>query len=231
MFIVIKKRMLALAAGILVVVLLCAGATAGALAFSPDTDVVVVLDAGHGGIDDGCIGVNSKVSEAEINLILAKKIASFLKEQGVTVVLTRENEKGLYTETGRFKSQDMAARKKIILDSAPKLVVSIHCNKFPDSSRRGAQVFYEPLSEQGKALADSLQNNLNTLNAEYVQRSFTALKGDYYILNCSKYPSAIVECGFLSNPEDDALLNNEDYRNKLAYRIFCGILGYLATEE
>jgi N-acetylmuramoyl-L-alanine amidase len=125
----------------------------------------------------------------------------------------------------------MAARKKIILDSAPKLVVSIHCNKFPDSSRRGAQVFYEPLSEQGKALADSLQNNLNTLNAEYVQRSFTALKGDYYILNCSKYPSAIVECGFLSNPEDDALLNNEDYRNKLAYRIFCGILGYLATEE
>lgn len=231
MFIVIRKRMLMITAIVLTVVLLCAGATAAGLAFSPDTDVVVVLDAGHGGIDGGCAGVNSKVSEAAINLLIAKKVADLLKEQGIGVVLTRENEKGLYTETASFKNQDMAARKKIILDSAPKLVVSIHCNKFPDPSRRGAQVFFEPLSEHGKALADALQNNLNTLNAEYAGRNFTALKGDYYILNCSSYPSAIVECGFLSNVEDDKLLNTEEYRNMLAYRIFCGIAGYLSTTE
>jgi len=231
MFIVIKKRLLILVAAVLAAILLCAGATAGALAFSPDTDIIVVLDAGHGGLDGGCAGVTSKVSEAAINLTIAKKVASLLKEQGVGVVLTREDEKGLYTETASFKRQDMAARKKIILESAPKLVVSIHCNKFPDSSRRGAQVFFEPLSEHGKTLADALQNNLNTLNAEYVQRTFPTLKGDYYILNCSQYPSAIVECGFLSNEEDDKLLNTEEYQNLLAYRIFCGISGYLTTTD
>lgn len=92
-------------------------------------------------------------------------------------------------------------------------------------------MFYQPISERGKALAESLQSNLNTLNTEYAGRAFTILKGDYYILNCSEYPSAIVECGFLSNKEDDALLNTPEYQDKIAYRVFCGIMGYLATAE
>ncbi|MDD3947158.1 MAG: N-acetylmuramoyl-L-alanine amidase [Clostridia bacterium] len=223
--------MLIITGVVLISVMVSLAVTASAMAFSPTPAVVVVLDAGHGGKDGGTSGVNSGVSEAEINLILVKKIEGLLKAQNIGVILTRKDENSLYTESVTKKHRDMEARKKIILDTCPTLVVSIHCNKFPDSSRRGAQVFYEPLSEKGKTLALSIQNNLNTINNDYVGRAFTILKGDYYILHCSAYPSAIVECGFLSNSEDDALLNKPDYQDKLAYRIFCGILGYLSTVE
>ncbi|HOB64872.1 MAG TPA: N-acetylmuramoyl-L-alanine amidase, partial [Clostridia bacterium] len=166
-----------------------------------------------------------------INLIIVKKVEKLLKDNGIGVVLTRKDHNLPFVETITQKQLEMQARKKIIEEAKPNLVVSIHCNKFPDSSRRGAQVFYQPISERGKALAESLQSNLNTLNTEYAGRAFTILKGDYYILNCSEYPSAIVECGFLSNKEDDALLNTPEYQDKIAYRVFCGIMGYLATAE
>lgn len=229
MFFVIKKRLLIIITLVLAIVIVSVAATASALAFVPALDVVVVLDAGHGGKDGGAKGIDSGVSEAEINLIITKMVEKLLLAQGIGVVLTRKDENSLETITK--KQLDMNARKKIILRSKPRLVVSIHCNKFPDTNRRGAQVFFEPLCGGGKALAFCLQSNLNTLNEEYVFRSFPALKGDYYILNCSPYPSAIVECGFLSNREDDALLCNDDYRERLAYRIYCGIISYLSTTE
>lgn len=231
MFFVVKKRMLIIVGVVLAVVMVSLATTATAMAFSPNPDIVVVLDAGHGGKDGGTEGINSGVSEAAINLILVKKVEALLKTQNIGVVLTRKDENSLYTESVTKKHMDMEARKKIILETCPALVVSIHCNKFPDSSRRGAQVFYEPLSENGKSLALSIQNNLNTINSEYAGRTFNILKGEYYILHCCTYPSAIVECGFLSNSEDDALLNKNDYQDKLAYRIFCGILSYLSTVE
>ena len=123
----------------------------------------------------------------------------------------------------------MEKRKKIILDTAPNLVVSIHCNRFPSSERRGAQVFFNNFSDEGKKLASLVQKNLNTINIDKINRGFSPLKGDYYILNCSKYPSCIVECGFLSNPDDDMLLNDENYRNMLADAILSGIMSYLSS--
>ena len=223
--------MLIIIAVVLVVAVSACAATAAALAFTPLPQVIVVLDAGHGGIDGGTKGVQSGITEAEINLIIVKKVEKLLKSNGVGVVLTRKDEKAPYTESITKKQLDMQERKRIIKEANPNLVVSIHCNKFPDSSRRGAQVFFRSLSEKGEALALSLQNNLNTINNEYAGRAFTILKGDYYILNCSDYPSAIVECGFLSNKDDDTLLNNAEYQDKLAYRIFCGIVGFLSTAE
>ncbi|HPO53651.1 MAG: hypothetical protein GX095_04420 [Clostridiales bacterium] len=231
MFVVVKKRMLIIMAAALAVVISALGVSAAATAFSPVPEVVVVLDAGHGGKDGGTKGVESGVDEAEINLIIVKKVEKLLKDNGIGVVLTRKDHNLPFVESITQKQLEMQARKKIIEEAKPNLVVSIHCNKFPDSSRRGAQVFYQPISERGKALAESLQSNLNTLNTEYAGRAFTILKGDYYILNCSEYPSAIVECGFLSNKEDDALLNTPEYQDKIAYRVFCGIMGYLATAE
>lgn len=231
MFLVLKKRMLIIVAVILAAVIISLVGTATALAFTPDTDIVVVLDAGHGGKDGGTKGIVSGKQEAEINLIITKKVEKLLIGQGIGVTLTRKDENSLASETATKKQLDMEARKKIILEARPQLIVSIHCNKYPDSSRRGAQVFFEPLDVNGKALANALQQNLNTLNNEYVQRSFPALKGDYYILHCGDCPSAIVECGFLSNKEDDALLNNDEYRDKIAYRIFCGIVSYFSTTE
>ncbi|HHU43775.1 MAG: N-acetylmuramoyl-L-alanine amidase [Bacillota bacterium] len=199
-------------------------------AVNAEKDYKVVLDAGHGGRDAGVTGVDSKVQEKVINLAITYYVKEYLEKAGIGVVLTRTDDGGLYGDVkSNFKRTDMAKRKEIINQAKPQAVVSIHMNKFPtDSTRRGAQVFFEQMSVQSKELATALQNSLNTLNNEYAKRSFEPLKGEYYILKCSRYPSAIVECGFLSNPEEDMLLQDDEYRKKLAYQIASGIIGYLS---
>jgi N-acetylmuramoyl-L-alanine amidase len=99
-------------------------------------------------------------------------------------------------------------------------------NKYSNSTRRGAQVFYKKGDERGRMLADSVQQSFNLM--EEAVRICSPLSGDYYILNCSNYPSIIAECGFLSNPNDEALLKTESYQDSIAYAIFKGIVGYLS---
>ena len=226
MFLVVDKRKLLIGIGIILLVCIF-GATAVALYCAvPRKEYVVVIDAGHGGGDAGVVGSKSGVSEAEINLLVAFTLKKQLEERGVRVVMTREKKSVLEDGIGS-KSDDFEKRKSIINDNSPDLVISIHQNKFPDSTRRGAQVFYNVSSEQGKSLATAVQTSLNTLNQEKVGRSFSALKGDYYILNCSPYPSCIVECGFLSNPNDEELLLNAEYRENLSALIVKGTFAYL----
>ena len=226
MFLVVDKRKLLIGIGIVLLVCIF-GATAVALYCAvPRKEYVVVIDAGHGGGDAGVVGSKSGVSEAEINLLVAFTLKKQLEERGVRVVMTREKKSVLEDGIGS-KSDDFEKRKSIINDNSPDLVISIHQNKFPDSTRRGAQVFYNASSEQGKSLATAVQTSLNNLNQEKVGRSFSALKGDYYILNCSPYPSCIVECGFLSNPNDEELLLNAEYRENLSALIVKGTFAYL----
>lgn len=226
MFLVVDKRKLLIGFGIVLLVCIF-GATAVALYCAvPRKEYVVVIDAGHGGGDAGVVGSKSGVSEAEINLLVAFTLKKQLEERGVRVVMTREKKSVLEDGIGS-KSDDFEKRKSIINDNSPDLVISIHQNKFPDSTRRGAQVFYNASSKQGKSLATAVQTSLNNLNQEKVGRSFSALKGDYYILNCSPYPSCIVECGFLSNPRDEELLLNAEYRENLSALIVKGTFAYL----
>ena len=187
----------------------------------------IVLDAGHGGIDGGVVGKTTGVKESELNLSIVKKLEDYCVNAGFSVVLTRKTQAGLYgLATSNLKRKDMQARKEIILKERPDLVVSVHLNKFSLSSRRGAQVFYREDNEQSKILAQSIQNSFN--NMEEAPRQSSPLKGDYYLLNCSNYPSVIAECGFLSNPEDEKLLVTDDYQGKVAYAIFKGIVEYLS---
>lgn len=230
MILVAKKKTLWMIVLVVVLLILAAtGATIAVLA-APPQKPIVVLDPGHGGIDGGVSGVNSKVKESEINLMISQSVKKLLEDQGIVTVLTRETADGLYPEgSTQTKRDDMEKRKQIIRDAAPSLVVSIHCNKFPDGSRRGAQAFFHPMSESSKRLATYLQTNLNAVNQSTAGKTFAPLKGDYYILNCSSYPSAIVECGFLSNPDDDALLNTEAHRERIAYAVFSSIVTFLTT--
>ncbi len=192
--------------------------------------IKVVLDAGHGGIDNGVSGIKTGVKESELNLKVVKKIEDYLIDAGINVVLTRNSEAGLYgVASSSLKKKDMQKRKQIILEAKPDLVVSVHMNKYGASSRRGAQVFYKSGDEKGKLLADNIQTSFNQM--EEAVRECTALKGDYYILNCTEYPSVITECGFLSNPEDEALLITEEYQEAIAYSIFKGIIGYLSQSS
>ena len=172
--------------------------------------IKIVLDAGHGGVDGGVIGVKSGVKESDLNLIMVKKIEKYLVGAGMSVVLTRSSDAGLYgVATKNLKRKDMEKRRDIINKAKPNLVVSIHMNQYSVSSRRGAQVFYKEGDDASKLLANSIQDSFNDM--EEATRSCSALTGDYYILNCTEYPSIISECGFLSSPEDEAQLLTDEY--------------------
>lgn len=228
MFIVFKKKSLIFILVAALIFSLGVGTYFAVNSLLPKPAFKVVIDAGHGGVDLGVIGTNTKYPESNINLEMSRLVQKELKRMGAEVVQTRKTEDGLYGDLSHgFKQKDMRVRKETILGAKPDVVVSLHCNKFPDKNRRGVQVFYQKNSEQGKILAELVQTNVNVLNERYVKRSFSALSGDYYVLNCSTYPSIIVECGFLSNPEDEALLLNPDYREELAFLIYCGINSYL----
>jgi N-acetylmuramoyl-L-alanine amidase len=144
--------------------------------------------------------------------------------------MTRRDKNGLYGSKGEgFKKRDMLKRREIILASGADLVISIHLNKFLSTSRKGAQAFFREGSELGKLAAAKIQEQLNkNIN---LHRSFEALKGDYYLLNCSDIPSVIVECGFLSNPEEEKLLATAEYQDKLAYIIFAGAISYFCSNS
>ena len=212
---------LIVAAGALIGI--CCGVTAANA--SASAEKVIVIDAGHGGIDAGVHGVESGAKESDINLAIAKKLKGYFSGAGFKVVMTRSDNGGLYgLATKGFKMRDMKKRKQIIEDCKADMVISVHQNSCPVPSRRGGTVFFDKGSECGKALADLIQASLNGME-ECVKQS-TALVGDYYMLKCTPNPSVIVECGFMTNPEDDRLLNTDEYRDKLAYAIFKGAVSY-----
>lgn len=231
MFVLFKRKSIFIGlAAVLFTVALCLAVTAGATsAYSvPKLGKTIVIDAGHGGADGGVSGSVSGVKESDINLSIARSLKHFLKTKGYEVVMTRSTTDGLYgMATKNKKQKDMAARKKIINESKADMVVSVHCNFYPRSDSKGAQVFFAPSSADGKAVADVMQSVLNTsLNSNRL-----AMKGDYFILQCSSTPSILVECGFLSNPAEEKLLISADYQEKVAYNIFTGIHTVLSGEK
>ncbi len=188
-------------------------------------DRIVVLDAGHGGSDPGKIGVNNAL-EKDINLSIVLKVKTLLEEKGITVILTREDENGLYQESDTNKKRsDMQKRCQIIADSKCSIAVSIHQNSYHEEGVAGPQVFYYATSTQGQQLATIIQNELIEQLAPEKKR--TAKPNDsYYLLKKAICPIVIVECGFLSNPEEEKQLLEEEYQNRLAWGIFNGITDY-----
>lgn len=187
------------------------------------TDYVLVIDAGHGGVDGGVSGSTTGVKESDLNLIYAAELAERFADSGFGVVMTRKDKGGLYGfATKGFKMRDMQKRKEIINDANPLLVVSIHMNRFSASSRKGAQVFFQKGDEAGMRLAECIQEALNNVTG----KKYSALSGDFYICRESNSPAVIVECGFLSNKEDEYLLQQEGYRSKIVDAIYEGIMMY-----
>ncbi|MDR3264213.1 MAG: N-acetylmuramoyl-L-alanine amidase [Clostridiales bacterium] len=216
-------------------VILCAFAalsvTYGVKAAAADGGRVVVVDAGHGGRDGGVTGKVTGVRESDLNLKYAFLLKASLEKQGFKVIMTRTTEAGLYDAAAALseesrKSQDMKRRKEIILNSKPACVISLHMNFFSQSSPRGAQVFYNASNPESKKLSAAIQNKLNIVNGEYAGKKISNLPGDYYMIKCTDYSSVIIECGFLSNADDERLLLNEAYQSKLIYEITNGVLVY-----
>lgn len=198
--------------------------TKPASSLSPFPNFCVVLDAGHGGIDSGCIGPTTNAYERDINLAITQKIGQLLNSLNIDVVYTRTNADGLYgTFASGFKKRDLQARCDIIKKAKPNLVVSIHLNSFTNPRASGAQVFYKLDNDISRELAQILQSAF----VEDIPGSRKeSMPGDFFMLNCTSTPGILVECGFLSNPAEEQKLITSEYQSQIAYTITCGILAY-----
>ncbi len=226
MFVCRRGTLFALALS-LVLLLSCSFALSAASAAAvPANAPCIVLDAGHGGVDPGVVGRTTGEKESDVNLKIVQKLQKLFSDAGFCVVLTRKNAGGLYgLPTKGYKRRDMEERRRIIREAEPDFVLSVHQNTFPaDTSRRGGQVFFREGSAAGEALAVSIQARLNALGG----RSVSALKGDFFLLGCADCPSALVECGFLSNAEEERLLLTDEYQGKIARAVFEGVLSFLS---
>ena len=194
----------------------------------PVSNKVIVVDAGHGKPDEGAQSSNG-TTEAETNLKIALKLQTLLEQSGATVILTRSDENAIYdldkTTLREKKVSDIHNRVKIGNESSADIFVSIHLNKIPQSQYYGWQCFYKQNDEKSTNLAKSIQANLN--DAIQKENKRVAMKLDsVYIMKHVEIPISIVECGFLSNPEEEAQLLTDEYQDKLAWGIYNGIMDY-----
>lgn len=199
----------------------------------PVSGKTIVIDAGHGKPDEGAESSRG-TTEAETNLKIALKLQNLLEQSGSSVVLTRSDENAIYdidSKTLRQKKiSDIHNRVKIGNESSADIFVSIHLNKIPQQQYDGWQTFYNANSAEGQKLAVSIQNNLN----DAIQRENNRVAktiDNIYIVKHVEIPTTIVECGFLSNPDEEKLLLEDEYQNKLAWGIYNGIIDYFYNKN
>lgn len=200
---------------------------------TPSSNKTVVIDAGHGSPDEGAESSNG-TTEAQINLKIALKVQNLLEQTGCTVILTRSDNNAIYdldSKTLRQKKvSDIKNRVKIGNESSADIFVSIHLNKIPQQQYYGWQCFYNSKNENSKLLAEQLQENLNESIQKENKRIAMNLN-TVYIMKNVEIPISIVECGFLSNPEEEKQLQEDEYQNRLAWGIYNGITDYFYNLE
>ncbi len=166
-----------------------------------------------------------------MNLAISLKCKEILEQNDCQVILTRDSDRGLYEENEPNKKiADLRARCQIIDESDADITISIHQNSFTTESSKGAQVFYQTTSTEGKRLADILQGQL-IASLDVGNRRMAKANSDYYMLKNTKGTMVIVECGFLSNPQEAQLLVQETYQRRVAWAVALGALQYLSTMQ
>ena len=182
-------------------------------------EVLIVIDPGHGGEDPGKVGVNDAL-EKDINLKIAEKLRDMLEEEGIQIVMTREDD-----FVPESKNEDLKKRVELINEVNPDIVVCVHQNSFTDQTVAGPQVFYHGSSEISKKIAQTLQEELWLVDEENQRQ----IKGNenYYMLSQTEVPTVIVECGFLSNSKDAEKLVTDEYQEQIAQAICNGIIKWL----
>lgn len=203
------------------------------MSYMPATNKVIMLDAGHGGIDPGALNEDKDILEKDINLQITLKLRELLEASGCLVLLTREEDVSLYEEgvdkTIRQKyNENLKNRKKLIKESGVDAFISIHLNKFEQSKYYGAQTFYPEGQDDSKLLSKFIQEELKRVVDKSNQREVKPSK-DIYLLKDNEIPSVLIECGFLSNEKETDLLNDEKYQEKIAWAIYAGMQKYFGA--
>jgi N-acetylmuramoyl-L-alanine amidase len=188
----------------------------------------IVIDPGHGGIDAGAKG-RSGVMEKDVVLDIGLRLADLFNRAAVYTVLTRNTDDGLIEPGNRshanWKRLDLEGRIALATEHNADIYVSIHANSFPEQVWSGAQTFYHSKSDDAKELAIAIQKELVSRLGPNLRKAKTG--DDYFVLRKSTMPAVIVEVGFLSNPREEALLAQADYRKQVAEAVFYGTVNYL----
>lgn len=199
----------------------------------PLSGKVIALDAGHGGPDGGAVSKQG-VIEKDLNLAIALYLRDFLQQAGAVVIMTREGDYDLAEkDTAKLKkrkTEDLHNRVKLIQDQKADLLISIHMNSFPSNRWSGAQTFYTLNHEDNPKLGAFIQNEIKR-NLENTERVAKVVTTDVFLLKALNIPTALVEVGFLSHPQESKLLADEQYQRKVAASIYTGILRYSSGEK
>lgn len=238
MIVILKKWNAVLLSAILLIGVYTAGLFIESIASSRQVSLpcygkVIVLDAGHGEPDGGAVG-KSGVKEQELNLKIAKFAQSFLEQSGMDVIVTRADEQGIQDSGSTIRQQkrsDLSNREKLMNQSEADVFVSIHMNKFTDSKYSGPQVFYSPNHAKSKELAEIMQAEMIQVLEPSSKREAKQATGDIYLLKKAKIPAILVECGFLSNSQEEQKLLDERYQKETAWAIYSSIVKYFSAQQ
>jgi N-acetylmuramoyl-L-alanine amidase len=190
----------------------------------------VITDAGHGG-EDGGASSTSGLIEKNLNLEIASLLSEILTKHGVKVVMTRTDDRLLYDRNvdfeGRKKKLDLAARLEVAKTYEESVFVSIHMNSFSDKRYSGLQVWYSQNCPESMVLAQKIQSNARSKLQPSNKRSIKAADSKIFLLDNAISPAVLVECGFLSNPEEARLFESEEYKREIARVLFESIMEFL----
>lgn len=200
------------------------------VSYLPISNRIIGIDPGHGGVDPGAVS-KAGIMEDDINLKIALKLKRFIEQSGGIAIMTREEDKGLYTSNSKtlreMKTEDLKNRKKLIVEADCEAFVSIHLNSFTKSRYYGAQTFYMKDDQISLDLANIIQEELKHVLDKQNNRQPTA-RDDVYLLKEMTIPTVLVEGGFLSNPIEEKLLTTEEHQEKIAWAIYVGIMKYFS---
>ncbi|HIT85180.1 MAG TPA: N-acetylmuramoyl-L-alanine amidase [Candidatus Ornithomonoglobus intestinigallinarum] len=215
-----KKQLLAVIAAAAVCITAAVALKIGAVETFSETKITVALDPGHGFPDGGAVGAAGTL-EKDVNLAVVQKLAEILESRGNRVVLTRTGDSGLHDGTGTIRQKkiaDMKKRVEIINSSGAELLISVHMNALNDSSVTGLHIFYNRAHEEIKPLAEKILSSVSDATGAEAHGAKPAADSLYLMKN-TKIPAVLIECGFLSNPDEEKKLNNDEYQSRIAWAI------------
>ena len=219
-------------------------ALTNAVPYSPDAlptvaqfnskDLIFVLDAGHGGMDGGCSTADG-VPEKGINLNIMLNLRELLEAMGYPVIVTRDSDRSIHDKgiegIANQKSSDMDNRLAVFNQYENAVCISIHQNQFTDPQYSGAQMFYSDTNPNSEGLAQQLQNQFREMLQPENQREIKLCGTELFLCYYCKNPTVMVECGFLSNPDEAALLKTTEYQQKVAFTIFSALQQWISTQK